>query len=256
MGENRQTAWEWSDPLGDLDVGINENQFESQISLNKLETSESPSVYFHIIDWELNGDYSDKPIMAPEQAGKERVGSGLRGVQEYLVINELLFADEAMRQFIEIANPTLSPLGVGWYITCRSKTSENDVVILEIPCNIPAPSEDVNAVFYSYCLSPNTYSEGDLLKLWDDEGKLKDCVEVPSPWNTISDSYERYKCPSDGKPYDTDKASDWKITPGNSLRFENPLTVPEFPTELFIPITTIIFIAICITRRRRQRKIK
>jgi hypothetical protein len=83
-------------------------------------------------------------------------------------------------------------------------------------------------------------------------------VVVPIEWGAATDSYERFKCPLDGKPYDTDKASDWKMTPGNTMNNENSRTIitPEIPPELFVPIMIFMFIAIVINRRVAIKKRK
>ena len=247
-----QKEWSWGDALDTVDVGIDSSQFEAQITLEKLGINNIPSVYFHIVDWNRHGDYSDNPIMAEDQLEKERVGNGMRGVTNQLVINEI-FQDSGvgMMQFIEIANPTSTNQGFNWYITHQQiqiypNLPTTEAILLTIPCNIPA------GFYYSFSPGQNSFFLADTLRLYDSFNNLMDKVWV-NPFLPSTFSYQRYQ-DKDGNPYDTDSPSDWYMEAGNTMNAKNSRCIPEFPSTLvIIPMVCTIFIAIRINNKRTQK---
>ncbi|MCK5560325.1 MAG: hypothetical protein KAJ51_07010, partial [Thermoplasmata archaeon] len=170
---NGQIDWSWTDSLGSLDAAIDSSQFEAQIPFDKLNTSDIPSIYYHIVDWKHTGDYSDDPIMGPSQAKKGNMSNyiGTRGVTTYLLINEIFPYDysTAGGQWIEVANPTGSAAGSGYDIY----NFDTSTVIVNIILNIGAGG------FWSY--NPSTaFSAGDTLQLRDASDNVVDNVTVPT----------------------------------------------------------------------------
>jgi hypothetical protein len=230
-----------------VDAAVNSYQYESQIQLNDLGVSNQPSVYFHIVDWNNKGDYSDSPIITKDQNTKVEVtpAPGMRGVTTYLVINEIYYASGVLaNQWIEVANPTGGALGNGYDIYDLTSTTE-----------IVTISSDISAGGFAFYTPTSAFSLGDVLQLRDASDVVVDRVDVPNPWGGgATDSYARLK-DIDTNPYDTGapnvfNSGDFYYDNSPTQGSANNQTIPEFPTML-LPVFSLLILIAIVSRRRR-----
>jgi hypothetical protein len=233
------TMFDWS-KMYSMAVATDDSQMETQITINKLSISNGNiDVYFHLMNWYGNSDYSDNMINVQDKELRfidvEDIQNA-RGVTTGAVINEIYPDDGAnAAEWVEIYNNDQNLNG--WYLY-----------------------DTGGAVVYTWGSDPGTgyivvnqadwggsakITEGMTLQLRDSSDVVQDAVIIASITDTSS--YSRYK-DYDGYPLDSATGSntdsnDWyeenagSITKGTA----NSTIIDEFESIL-LPLLIILLL--------------
>ncbi|MCK5559876.1 MAG: hypothetical protein KAJ51_04760, partial [Thermoplasmata archaeon] len=238
-----QNDFKWNQ-FAPMNAECDKTQLETQIDLKTLGLdNENVDIYFHIMDWNRNVDYSSE-FLHFAGVGNDAIlveEPQTRGITKGAVLNEVYPNDPTNTgEWFEVYNVDKDL--TNWHVDILT---EGQIFDWTSDPGTGYITADQGAGWdNSY-----TIEEGEILILYDGSNVEQDRVTIGSIAQTST--WSRYYDVADNYPYDTNSSSDWYEATITTKDAQNSQGIPEFET-LLIPIS-ISFIFIVIFKRKKRR---